>query len=182
MMILKILILCAVALFWGSILWALHRRGGFWAEWPISSELSGRFSNPVDIAFIVTGFALAASPVAFGYGIRSGWAFVPDLILFAAGASTIGTMLSRRVWPNEAFHLVFAGIAFAGAGIGFAAIGGVLGNMWMLGLALASILPAGVTLLANMKPLHEWLAKFSRVEWLTAALLMGWLIAATIVF
>jgi len=45
MIALKIFILFAVAAFWGSILWNLHKRGGFWAEWPISSELSGRYDN-----------------------------------------------------------------------------------------------------------------------------------------
>ena len=47
MIALKIFILLAVAAFWGSILWTLHKRGGFWAEWPISSELSGRYVAPV---------------------------------------------------------------------------------------------------------------------------------------
>lgn len=176
MIALKIFILFAICAFWGSILWNLHKRGGFWAEWPISSELSGKYDNPVDVAFVLTGFALALFPFAIGYGLRGGWQIIPDLILFAAGASTIGTMLTRRVWPDEEFHLTFAGIAFAGAGIGLASIYGVMGRYTLMAIALASIIPAAVTLAANLKPLHEWMAKFSRVEWLTAALIMAALV------
>ena len=79
-MVLKFFEFAAIAAFWGSILWSLHKRGGFWAEWPISSELSGKFDNPVDAAFVLTGIALALFPFAVGYGLRGGWP-KPALIL-----------------------------------------------------------------------------------------------------
>ncbi len=180
MIALKIIILVAVAFFWFAILKALRQRGGFWAQWPLSSELTGKFSNLVDLSFIGLGIAIALTPFAFGYGLRTGVGIIPDLLLFAAAAGTIGAMLSRRVWPDETVHLTCSGFAFGGAGIGFAALSAAMGQYLLMGLALAAVLPAAVTLAANLKPLSKWIAKFSRVEWLTAALLLAWLIIAVL--
>lgn len=173
MLVLRIVILCVVAFFWYAILRSLHARGGWWAEWPISSELTGQLSNLVDASFILIGVALALTPIAFGYGIRSGWEFVPDLLMFVTGAAAIGTMLSRRVWPNETIHITCAGITFGGAGIGLAIMSAVLHHYWITSIALASIIPAAITVLGNLKPLHEWLARFSRVEWATTVFITG---------
>lgn len=170
----KIVILALFAFWWYALMRAFVARGGdAFGEWPISNQITGKLSEPFDAAFLGLGAALMLCPFAFG--VLAPW--VLGISAFAA-AGCIGTMLTRRVWPNERAHITLAGIAFAGASASFAAISWQLHAWAMFWLAVGTAIPAVIQAILNFKPIHLWIAKFSRTEWAYAILITAWAVVA----
>lgn len=172
----RIIIILLLGFWWTTLLEAFVARGGdAFGEWPISNQITGKFSEPFDLSFF--GMAAAILMCPFTFHATAPWVLG---IAASSAAGCIGTMLTRRVWPLERAHITLAGIAFSQAAATIAAIGWERHDWILLVLSSASMAPGIIEIAVNFKPIHEWMHKFSRVEWLTAVLVSASFVLAVL--
>lgn len=167
-----IFIIGALAFWWTVLLRAVAQDGYKVGDHSISHQLTGKFSHPVDVAFLALAAAWPFFPTAVGLNHNLGL----DLICNLSAVGTAGAMLTR-VWRSDtAAHILCAAFAFIGGAAVVFYTGRLTSNLTLMLLGIG----VGISSFFNLAKIAFVEETNSQLEWTAAAVLSAGLAGAVL--